>query len=330
MKALVARAYGPPESYELAELPVPEPGPGQLQVRVAAAALNAADLRLPAGDFREVAPLTFPHVPGNDFAGTVTAVGDGVSAYRVGDEVFGFALPRVLRAMAGPRPSLGTGALAEYVVVEADTPFIAHRPAGLDPVAAAALPIVGSTALALLHHAAVRPGGTVLVIGATGGVGTTVLPLLAAAGARVLATATPDDGDLLRDLGATEVLDYRAADPVGEALRRYPSGVDLVVNLVLPSDDLTGPARALRPGGRLLTITFPPPGPDAAGRDDVTVTLVLDMAGEHGAMREVAGHAAAGRLRATIGRSHPLDEAGRACVEFAREHTTGKVVVTMA
>ena len=136
-------------------------------------------------------PLAFPHVPGNDFAGTVSEVGAGVAAYRIGDEIFGQAVPRALRAMAGAtRPSLSTGSLAEYAVFEADTPFLAHRPAGLGVEQAGALPTVGLTARALMATADVKPGETVLVVGATGGVGTAVLPLLAAAGARVIATAT--------------------------------------------------------------------------------------------------------------------------------------------
>ena len=131
MRAVVATGYGPPERYEVADLPVPRPGPGQIQVRIAAASINPADVRLPSGDFRDAVTLDFPHVPGNDFAGTVSEVGPGVTAFRVGDEIFGQAIPRALRAMAGQtRPSLSTGSLAEYAVFEADTPFLAHRPPG--------------------------------------------------------------------------------------------------------------------------------------------------------------------------------------------------------
>ena len=93
MKAIVATHYGPPEEYTVAELPAPRPGPGQIQVRIAAASINPADVRLPSGDFRDTVPLAFPHVPGNDFAGTVSEVGAGVAAYQVGDEIFGQAVP---------------------------------------------------------------------------------------------------------------------------------------------------------------------------------------------------------------------------------------------
>ncbi|MFD7655998.1 alcohol dehydrogenase catalytic domain-containing protein, partial [Actinosynnema sp. NPDC059797] len=199
MKAVVATGYGPPEEYVVADVPVPRPGPGQLLVRVAAASVNPTDVRLPGGDFRDAVHLEFPHVPGNDFAGTVEEVGPGVTAFAVGDEVFGLAVPRALRALAGAaRPSLSTGSLAEYAVFEADTPLLAHRPAGLSAEGAAALATAGLTARALMATAGVRPGETVLVVGATGGVGTAVVPLLAAAVARVVATSTAADADLLR------------------------------------------------------------------------------------------------------------------------------------
>ena len=323
MKAVVASHYGPPEDYTVADVPVPRPGPGQLQVRIAAASINPADIRVPGGEFRDAVPLEFPHVPGNDFAGTVSEVGAGVTAYQVGDEIFGLAVPRALRGMAGAtRPSLSTGSLAEYAVFEADTPLLAHRPAGLDVETAAALPTTGLTARALMATADVRPGETVLVVGATGGVGTAVLPLLAAAGARVIATATDADADVLRGLGANELIGYAEAG--------YPSGVDVALNLTLPGDRLTGLARAVRPGGRLLTITFPVPDQAAIGRADVGLHFVLDLEGRLGGMREVGELAASGALPATIGRRYPLDAGVRACVDFARRHTTGKLVVAVS
>ncbi|MFC5188139.1 NADP-dependent oxidoreductase [Actinomadura harenae] len=321
MKAVVATDYGPPEQYTVTELPVPRPGPGQIQVRIAAAAINPADVRLPSGEFGDAVRLEFPYVPGNDFAGTVTEVGAGVNAYRAGDEVFGLAMPRVLRAMAGRRPSVGTGSLAEYAVVEADTPLVAHRPAALSAEDAAALATAGLTARAIATTANLQPGEHVLVVGASGGVGTALIPLLAAAKAHVTATATDVDAELLRRLGAAEIIGYQEAD--------YPAGIDVAVNAVLPGDRLTGLAAALRPGGRLTTITYPVPTPELIGRDDVGLDFVLDVDGDLGGMREVGDAAMRGELRATIGRRYRLGQGPQACTDFVREHTTGKLVVTM-
>ncbi|GIJ51936.1 NADPH:quinone reductase [Virgisporangium aliadipatigenens] len=313
MRAVVVTAYGPPETFTVGEVPVPRPGPGQLLIRVAAAAINPADLLLPAGGGT---PLAFPHVPGNDFAGTVVEVGTGVDSYAPGDEVFGVAIPRVLRAMGGSRPSVGTGSLAEYLVCEAETPMVAHRPAGVSPADAAALATSGMTACAVAAVAAVRPGETALVVGATGGTGTAIVPLLRHAGARVVATSTPADRAALRRLGADGTVGYDD----------YPDGVDVAVNAVLPGDRLERLAAAVRPGGRLLTITYPPPVSQSIG-DGVALRFVLDFDGVHGGMRAVAELAAKGVLPATIGRRYTLDEAPRACVDFARAHTFGKLVV---
>ncbi|MET8001619.1 NADP-dependent oxidoreductase [Nonomuraea glycinis] len=322
MKAVVVNGYGPPEQFVVADIPVPRPGPGQIQVRISAAALNPTDIRLAGGAFHAQAPLAFPYVPGNDFAGTVTEVGPGVTAFQVGDEIFGEAVPRALRAIASPtRPSLGTGSLAEYAVFEADTPLIAHRPPAVSAEDAAALATAGLTALSLAGVARLKPDETVLVVGASGGVGMAVVPLVAAAGARVIATGATADADVLRDLGADEVIGY---DEAG-----YPGGVDAAFNLVLPGDRLAGLARAIRSGGRLLTITYPAPSQESIGRDDVDLRYVLDLDATYGGMREVGELAADGRLPATIGGRHTLDQGVQACVDFVREHTTGKIVVTM-
>jgi NADPH:quinone reductase-like Zn-dependent oxidoreductase len=315
MKAIVARDYGPPESFELADVPIPEAGPGQIQVRIAAASLNPGDLVIPSGAYRAQAPLTFPHTLGNDFAGTITAVGPGVTAYKMGEKVFGHAVPKALGALAGAKtPSITTGTLAEYAVFEAGTPFITQRPPELDVITAAALPTVGLTARSLIITAEPQPGETVLLIGATGGVGTTLLPLLAKIGARVIATGRRDDADVLTRIGASEVIDY------GD----YPAaGVDLAFNLVLPTDELKPAAAALRPGGRLFTITFPPPRPEMIGRDDVRFELVLDVDGDLGGMREVAA------LTPLVTGRYSLDQGVLALSDFARKHTVGKLVVTV-
>ncbi|WP_433825988.1 NADP-dependent oxidoreductase [Actinoplanes sp. CA-015351] len=309
MKAVVASDYGPPESFTFADVETPIPGPGQIQVKVRAAALNPVDLKIAAGG---IAELTFPHVLGNDFAGTVTAIAPGVTAFKNGDEVFGHAVPRALRAITGRgKPSLGTGTLAEFVVVEADTPFISHRPPSLPAVEAAALGTAGLTARALAITAAVTPGERVLVIGATGGVGTALLPLLSHA--HVIATGHPADETLLRKLGATETMGYA----------EYPPNVDVALNLALPSDQLADVARVIRPGGRLFTITFPFPRQEWIGRDDVEFRLVLDSEGALGGAAELTG------LRATIARTYALDEGPQAYRDLAHRHTVGKLVIEM-
>jgi len=331
MRALVARQYGSPEILAVEDIPVPRPGPGQILVRIRAAAVNPADLRTLSGVLRELAPLEFPHVPGSDFAGTVTEAGPEVTRLAEGDEVFGTGLPRTTAVMAGmlsTPPSLTSGAMASYATFEADTPAITLRPAALAAGQAASLPIPGLTALAVLRAGQFEPGERVVVTGAAGGVGGAVVPLLAAAGVHVIATALAEDHGYIHDLGAAEATDYQTADTVAETLRRYPGGVDAMVNLALPGPALVGASRAIRPGGRLLNVAFPSPDPAAFDRADLTVRTVYSNA-RPGDLDELAAQAMNGTLPPTITRHYPLGEATRAYTDLARTHVRGKLLVTM-
>ncbi|WP_328383649.1 NADP-dependent oxidoreductase [Streptomyces sp. NBC_00400] len=224
--------------------------------------------------------------------------------------------------------SLTTGAMAEYAVLDADTPALTHRPPTLDAERAAALPVSGLTALSLLREGEVQPGETVLVIGATGGVGSVLVPLLAAAKAHVIATAGAADEDHVRRLGADEVIDYLAADVVAEASRRYPDGVDAVVNIALPANRLIEVSQAIRRGGRLMNATGPAPEPGTYERDDLTMDTIYSAA-RPGDLDELAARANDGSLPAAIGRRYRLDDGPRAYRELVQHHTRGKLIVVM-
>jgi NADPH:quinone reductase len=330
MRAVVARQYGPPEILAVEDMPVPRPGPGQILVRIRAAAVNPADLRTVSGVLRELIPLTFPHVPGSDFAGTVTEVGPDVAGFTESDEVFGTGLPRATAKMAGMMsvpPSLTSGAMAEYAVFEADTPAITRRPAGLAADHAASLPISGLTALAVLRTGQFQPGERVLVTGAAGGVGSALVPLLAAREVHVIATALGEDDGYIRDLGAADVIDYRTVDTITETLRRYPGGVDAMVNLALPGPALVSASHAVRPGGRLLSVAFPSPEPSAFDGASLTVHTVYSNA-QPGDLDQLAAQAMNATLPPTITRHYALEEAIRAYTDLARAHVRGKLIVS--
>lgn len=322
MKALAATGYGPPQDLRIIDLPIPTAGPGQIQVRIAATTINPTDLRVVTGEYHDMLPVEFPYIPGNEFAGTVTAVGQGVTKYQVGDEVFGQALPRQLRAVTSQtRPSVSTGALAEYAVFEEDTLLLAHRPSAITPQQAAALAISGMTARAITKIAAMERGETALVIGATGGVGTSLLPLLSRAGVRTIATTRSQEGrDLVTSLGADTAI---APDPAA-----YPRNVDVVFNLALSADRIGDAARSLRSGGRMVTIMFPAATQQDLGRDDVELHFMLDMDGVHGGMLDVADAAKSGVLTAEIARVFPFEKAVEAMIAYATEKPLGKVVVS--
>ena len=329
MKAVVAEDYGTSDVLTVKDVAIPRPGAGQIQVRVSATALNPADLRTLSGVMREMAPLEFPHIPGIDFAGTVTKIGEGVTRFAAGDEVFGLGLPRATAAMAtllSSPPSLTTGTMAEYAVFDADTPGLALRPVGLAAEHAATLAISGLTTLSLLRTGGFQPGETVLVIGATGGVGSTAVPLLAAARTHVIATATPADEQYVRDLGANEVIDHRAGATITETLRRHPTGLDAIVNLALAGDDLIDAARAIRPGGRLLNIAYPSPDPADFARDDLTVETIFSAA-LPGDLEELAARAMDGTLPNTVSHRYRLDDGAHAYQDLTNNHTRGKLLV---
>ncbi|MEU6719696.1 NADP-dependent oxidoreductase [Nonomuraea sp. NPDC046802] len=316
MKALVVPGYGTPDSFAIEDLPIPEPGPGQLQVRVAAASLNPADLLMTAGTVREMVPLNFPFVPGTDVAGTVTRLGPGTHGFEVGEEVFGFGAPPSFAAGVGI-PAVTSGALAEYATFQAG-PYLAKRPPKLSAVTAAALPSTGMTGLAVLDRGRFQPRETVVVIGAPGGIGSVVVPLLARQ-CTVIASGTEPDRDYVRGLGAAEVIGYR--DLIEEVRRRHPEGVDAVVNLALAGEAVIAATRMLRPGGRLLSTTPGTPTHPAV----TTVMGTTDL--RPGTMNSLAAHVLDGTLPEPATRTYVLSDAARAYQDLAHEHTRGKLVV---
>lgn len=175
MRAVAVSEFG--ATPEIMELPVPEPGPGQVQVRMRAAGLNPFDWKVADGVLGGKVRHRFPLVLGGDGAGEVAALGGGVTGFAVGDLVFGLFM----------RLRDGGGSYGEYAV--ADAVGLARIPDGVAVTDAAALPMAGTTALNLVAEAGVARGQTVLVVGATGGVGTFVVQLAAARGAHVIATA---------------------------------------------------------------------------------------------------------------------------------------------
>lgn len=309
MQALVSHAYGPVDDLVVTEIPRPTPGPGQILIRVEAAALNPVDVRLVTGAMREMMPVQHPFVPGMDASGVVEAIGDGVVGPAPGDAVVAFTHG-------------GSGALAEYALAN-DGPGVVLRPAALDAVRAAALPVAGLTASVIMDAAGPMAGASVLVIGATGGVGSFLVQMARHAGARVLATAPPGDAEEVRRLGADSVIDYTTSDTTEEARRLVPGGVDVVVDLVDAGPGLVGAAAAARDGGRVLC---PLGGPPAFDRG-VTAEY-CHVEARPGVLLGLVEQAASGELAVEVTSVRPADEAPQAVADFAAKHTRGKVVVT--
>lgn len=307
MRAVVVERWGGPETLVEREVERPEPGLNEVLVRVRAAGVNPVDWKTRAGG----ALIEWGAVPavGWDVSGTVEAVGPGVGVFRPGDEVFGMPL--------FPRQA---GAYAEYVVAPAR--HLAPKPASLTHVEAAALPLAALTAWqALVDTADVRPGERVLVHAAAGGVGHLAVQIAKARGAYVIGTASTAKHALVRELGADEVVDYRAA-----RFEDVVSPVDVVLD-GLGGETAARSLRVLRDGGRLITL----PGPDdvPAAPDGVRALWVL-VEPDHLGLREIAALVEGGRLRPVIDTVLPLAEAPKAHALGELGRTTGKIVLTVA
>jgi NADPH:quinone reductase-like Zn-dependent oxidoreductase len=308
MRALVLTDFR--TTPELTDLEVPEPAEGEVRVRVHAASVNGFDLAVANSYLEGMMEHRFPVVLGKDFAGIVDAVGPGVSDYQVGDRVFGVVT----------QPYLGDGSFAEYVTVPTAV-GIAPLPDSVDFVQGAALGLAGAAAIAVVDAAELQRGQTVLVAGATGGVGNQVVQLAAKAGTHVHATASsPEEKALVTDLGATTTVDY-AGDVAAATRAAYADGVDVVIHL---AGDPAALLPAVRTGGRLVS-TMLGSGGDLPAED---VTVVGIYANPDAAnLGRAAGLQADGVSRVHVQHTFALEQAPEALAAFAGG-TLGKVVIT--
>ncbi|MFM9632952.1 MULTISPECIES: NADP-dependent oxidoreductase [Streptomyces] len=306
MHAIVQSTFGGPEMLAYTEIDVPEPGPGEVLLTVASAGVNPGDAVLRAGRVPDL--VTLPWTPGTDVAGVIEQVGDGVTRFVPGDEVYGMLA-------VTPR-----GAYAEFTVVPADA--LALAPKNIDLAHAGAVPLVTVTAWqALAVLAQVRPGDRVLIHAAAGGVGHVAVQLAKELGAYVIGTARAANHDLLRGLGADELIDYTTTD-----FRTSMAPVDAVLDLVGGS---YGPRSldVLRPDGLLIGASIDP-GTDerqAAARGLRYAWVTAEPSGQ--LLKQITDRIEAGRLRVTVQRTYPLAEAVEAHRAIEAKRTTGKIVL---
>jgi len=322
MKAVLCRAYGPPESLEIAEIPTPEPGTGEVLVRVRAAALNFFDTLIIENRYQAKPDLPFS--PAAEFAGEIAALGEGVTGWSVGDRVSGY---------------MGWGAAREYVVAHADR--LVRVPDTLTDEQAAGIAVTyGTTIHALIDRAEIKPGETLVVLGAAGGTGIAAVEIGKALGATVIACASSADKlALAKERGADHLIDY-TAENLRERLKAITGGkgVDVLYDPV--GGDLAEPAlRSMGWGGRYLVIGF------AAGEiPKIPLNLLLlkgcDMRGvfwgafckreparQAQQMAQLLDWAAAGVISAHVDASFPLEETAKALRLIADRKARGKIIV---
>ncbi|GAB2647999.1 NADP-dependent oxidoreductase [Nocardia goodfellowii] len=240
MRAIVINEFGAtPES---TDMPVPEPGARAVRVHLEAAGVNPFDRKVADGILDGKLPHDFPLILGVDGAGTVVETGPEVTRFAVGDRVVG-------KFLAG---RAGHGSFAEYSVLPEDATLV-RIPDGIATMAAAAVPTAGVTAQDLVDAAKIEPDETVLIVGATGGVGVFLVQLANLAGAHVIATARGAAADQMLRLGAAETVDYTRGSVAEQLADRYPDGIDVLFDLVSPPDRLTELTAVVRDGGTVYS-----------------------------------------------------------------------------
>jgi len=315
MRAIaVDRLKGEPR---LVEVPQPAPKPDQLLVKIAATALNPFDWKLVDGILDSVMPTVFPMVLGQDAAGTVVAVGKDVSRFKTGDRIFGqfFHAP------------IGEGTFAEYAVVP-EKGAVALLPAEVSFATGAALPTAGMTALALIEKLDLGPQASVLIVGATGGVGSFATQLAAAKGLRVLATASATEADRLRRLGASEVFGSRKEALVSEVKRAHPDGIDALIDLASDAASLTALTDAVRKNGWVLTTVFTADEKTLAARGLRGGNFELKA--NSTLLNSLANAVKSGKLAVPIEHIIALEDAPAAISRSRAGHSQGKTIIQLA
>lgn len=293
------------------EVPLPEPAEGEVRVKVRAASVNGFDLSVASGRLKGMMEHHFPVVLGKDFAGTVDAVGPGVTEFETGDRVFGVVT----------KPFLGDGSFGEYVTVPVAV-GIAALPEQVDFTEGAVLGLAGTAAVDAFDAAKVNRGETVLITGATGGVGQQALQLAVDAGATVIATASStEEVELVTALGASSTVDY-PDDVVTQVLESHPNGVDVVLNF---AGDPAALVPAVTKGGRLASPLIM--SADGVPAEGIEVLPIYANPGPD-TLARVARNQAEDHTAVTVQRVYSLAEIPQALEDFGAG-TLGKLVISL-
>ena len=310
MRAALIQRNGPPDVLEIGE--VPAPPVADVLVRVFASSVNPVDCAVRRGGLRRYAGVPFPIIPGVDVSGVIEKVGPGVRELRPADEVFGFI------------PKIG-GASAELVACKAR--WLARKPAGLSHAEAAVIPCVGLTALqALRDKAWLQAGQSVLIVGASGGVGSMAVQIAALMGAEVVAVCSTANVEFVRSLGAARVIDYRKQD-----LQRETRQFDAVFDCV-GSHRFAFYCSLLRQGGRHVGISCTRP----AMLDSLLSRLTpgrksfqFHVKAERKDLDQLRNWIEQGKVKPITSCVYPLDQIAEAHRQCETRHTVGKIAVTV-
>lgn len=307
MKAVVAHEYGKPEVLKFEQVPRPEPKENQALVRVIASSVNPADPLTLSGKYAKEFDTHLPLIPGYDIAGIVEKVGTNVTKLKVGDAVYGY-------------PTYG-GGWADYVCVAEGE--VSRKPSSLNFVDAAAVPMGALTAWqALVDEAQLHSGQTILIHGGSGGVGIFAVQIAKARGARVIATASTANQDLLKQLGADVAVDYTT-----QKFEDTVKDVDAVLDPV-GKDTLARSYGVVKKGGIVMSLVARPDAAEIAKRGIRGVTIFAHPDAED--LSQIAQMIDAGKIKPIVTKILPLSEAIAAEEQAETHHTRGKIVLKIA
>lgn len=306
MQVIHIHQYGGPEQLILERAECPEPQAGEVLLRVHAAGVHPMDWKIRQGLFKDRRPMSFPYIPGSALAGTVEGVSPGVTAFQIGQEVFGQSTK---------------GAYAEYAIAPVET--LALKPQTLNFAEAATLAGGATTAWqALFDQGELQAGQRVLIIGAAGGVGSFAVQFARWKGARVIGTTSTANRDFLHTLGAETVIDYTSTE-----ISQVAHDVDLVIDTI-GGEALEHGLRVLKRGGTLVSIVSPPDAEKAQERGVRAVFFVGSTS--HTLLETIAHVIDEGHLRAVVGGVFSLPEAPLAHEHVQTGHGRGRTVLHIA
>ncbi|MFC5149718.1 NADP-dependent oxidoreductase [Streptomyces aureoversilis] len=302
MKAAVFQEFGGPEVLKVEEVETPRPGAGEIRVRVKAAGVQAYDTAVRAGWNPPGMTISFPQTVGNDFAGVVDEIGEGVTEFAVGDEVLGWAL---------------LSCYAEYLVVSAEQ--VVAKPSGMPWEVAGSFSASAQTAHTALKALEVGAGDTLLVHAAAGGVGTIAVQLARVFGATAIGTASERNHEYLRSLGATPVTYGEGL--AGRVRELAPGGVTAALDGI-GGDALDVSVELVKDKNRIATLV------DFGRVEELGVRAVFSQRAKE-RLAELTALYTEGKLRVEVSKTFPLEQAADAHREMETGHVRGKIVITV-
>ena len=311
MRTIAEERFGGPVA--LMDLPTPEIGAGEVLIQVRAAGVNPFDWKVADGELKDALEHRFPLILGFDAAGVVERVGADVTELAEGDDVYGYLF----------KPVIGGGAYAEYV--RAPAAIVARKPESVSFTEAAALPVPGLTAMDLVDAVDPKEGETVLIVGATGGVGSYAVQLATRRGARVIATARQANEAFAWELGATETVDHTGKDIVDAVRMTHSGGIEAIIDVVSERDVLGRMAGLLKEGGRLASSVYAADVESLAQRGIKATNVGAQPDARR--LEELSRMVDAGELAVRLERTFPLERAPEALGESRTGHVRGKIVL---